>query len=123
MSFSKIHKIPSLNCINIPVDKVEILVENPENAEEWGFFIDLESMSHLSRFINHFRKPSSNPIRRPVYVIHEEPEEWIDDDEQWIKKNINYRFQMYIWAISHLNELVFATFIASSVAIYTIFIG
>ena len=131
MNISKISKIPSLPKISVPTaEKIEILAENPANQEEWGFFIDLETMSHLSRFINQLRRPEvSNPKRRfgdppamsQMIVIHEESEEW-DEDEYWGKKNTNHRFKIYIWAIAHLKELVFATFIASSVAIYTLFI-
>ena len=121
MNISKIPKTPSLSCINIPGENLEILVENPVNHEEWGFFIDLETMCSLNRMIDNLRKVEiSRPSRRPIYVIHEDPEEWMDDDEQWIKKNVNYRFRVYIWAISHINELVFATLVASSVAIYTL---
>lgn len=131
MHISKIHKVPSLPEISVPAEKVEILVENPTNSEEWGFFIDLETMSHLSRFIDNLRRTerSYNSKRRigelpggdRMLIIHEESEEW-DDDEHWVKKNTNRRFQMYIWTITHIKELIFATFVASSVTIYTLFI-
>jgi hypothetical protein len=130
MQISKIHKIPSLPKISVPSEKVEILVENPTNEEEWGFFIDLETMSHLSRFIHQLRTSdmSYNSKRRfrdlsggnPMLIIHEELEEW-DEDEHWVKKNTNRRFQVYLWTITHIKELIFATFVASSVAIYTLF--